>query len=399
MKKLMLLGGLRYLIPVIEAAHNEGCKVITCDNVPDNIAHKYSDEYYNISIIDKDAVLKLARSLQIDGIMSFAVDPGVVTAAYVAENMNLPFAGSYKSVEILQNKALFREFLSINNFNVPKAKGYQSYNDAIEEINIFKWPVIVKPVDSAGSKGVIKVENEKELKEAFEYAISFSLSKQVIIEEYIEKRGHSSDCDGFSVDGKLVGVSFNSQYFDNEASNPYTPSAYSWPSSFSSEQEIELKRELQRLITLLNLKTSVYNIEVRIGEDDKPYIMEFSPRGGGNRLSEMVRFGSGVDFITNAVRGAVGLPIENFSSVDFIGYWTEIILHSNKKGKFDSLQIFEDLNKNIVEQDLWVKKGDPINQFQGANDAVGTLILKFDSKKEMEHTLAKRDEWIRIKTV
>ena len=118
-KKLMLLGGLRYLIPVIEKAHELGLHVITCDYLPDNIAHKYSDEYHNVSIIDKDAVLKLARKLEIDGIMSFAVDPGVVTAAYVAEQMGLPNVGPYESVCILQDKARFRAFLRRHNFNCP----------------------------------------------------------------------------------------------------------------------------------------------------------------------------------------------------------------------------------------------------------------------------------------
>ena len=84
-KKLMLLGGIRYLLPAIEAAHKHGYHVITVDYLPDNIAHRYSDEYHNVSIIDKEAVLQLAQKLQIDGILSFAVDPGVVTAAYVAE--------------------------------------------------------------------------------------------------------------------------------------------------------------------------------------------------------------------------------------------------------------------------------------------------------------------------
>ena len=167
MKKLMLLGGLRYLIPVIEAAHKEKIYVITCDYLPDNIAHKYSDEYHNVSIIDKEAVLDIAMKLDIDGIMSFAVDPGVVTAAYVAEKMNIPFVGSYNSVEILQNKALFREFLTKNGFNVPKAKGFKFYEDVYNEINHFNWPVIVKPVDSAGSKGVTKVKHKDQLKEAF----------------------------------------------------------------------------------------------------------------------------------------------------------------------------------------------------------------------------------------
>ena len=82
-KRLMLLGGLRYLVPVIQAAHEQGYYVITCDYLPGNIAHRYSDEYCNVSIIDKEAVLAVAKEKEIDGIMSFAVDPGVVTAAYV----------------------------------------------------------------------------------------------------------------------------------------------------------------------------------------------------------------------------------------------------------------------------------------------------------------------------
>lgn len=396
MKKLMLLGGLRYLIPVIEAAHKVGCHVITCDNLSENIAHKYSDEYFNVSIIDKEAVLELANNLQIDGIMSFAVDPGVVTAAYVAEKMNLPYAGTYESVKILQNKALFRDFLTSNGFNVPKAKGFISFDDAYDKIDNFNWPVIVKPVDSAGSKGVIKVEFKENLKDAFDYALKFSFSKEVIIEEYIEKIGHSSDCDSFSLDGKLTSISFNSQYFDAEASNPYTPSAFSWPSTFTTNQKEELKSELQRLITLLDLKTSVYNVEVRVGEDNRPYIMEFSPRGGGNRLSEMIRYGSGVDLISAAVKGALGLPITDIKPIEFNGYWTEIILHSNIKGRFESLQIDKSIINNIIEEDIWVNKGEIVNNFKGANDSIGTLVLKFETEDEMKNALNLRHELIKV---
>ena len=122
-KKLMLLGGLRYLLPVIEEAHKLGVYVITADYLPDNIAHKYSDEYCNVSIIDKEAVLRVAQELKIDGILSHAVDPGVVSAAYVAEKMGLPFQCSYEAACILQDKSKFRAFLSENGFNCPKAKG------------------------------------------------------------------------------------------------------------------------------------------------------------------------------------------------------------------------------------------------------------------------------------
>ena len=136
-KRLMLLGGLRYLLPVIEEAHKLGVHVITAVYLPDNIAHKYSDEYCNVSIIDKEAVLKAAQELQIDGILSHAVDPGVVSAAYVAEQMGLPFQCSYKAACILQDKSLFRQFLADNGFNCPHARGYSNLEDALKEVDDF----------------------------------------------------------------------------------------------------------------------------------------------------------------------------------------------------------------------------------------------------------------------
>ncbi len=397
MKKVLLLGGSMYILPVIDAVHKLGYYAITCDYLPDNIAHKYSDEYHNVSIIDKDAVLSLAEELNVDGVMSFACDPGVETAAYVCEKLGLP-THPYKSVEILQNKAKFREFLAENGFNVPKAKGYFTCEDAVEDAFNFKWPVIVKPTDSAGSKGVTKVNGIEQLPDAANYAMSFSKTKSFIVEEFIEKQGCSSDSDSFSIDGKLVYCSFSDQRFDLESANPYTPSAYSWPSKMPDIYKNELRSELQRLFTLLNLKTSLFNIETRLGTDGKPYIMEVSPRGGGNRLSEVLSLASGVDLITNSVRAAVGDEIVGVDSDPvYNGVWAEIILHSDVDGVYDKLEIepeFEE--KYIVEKQIWVKPGDEIHKFTGANFAVGTLILKFDNQDEMEFYMDKISEYVRI---
>lgn len=387
MKKILLLGGLRYLIPVIKAAKDLGHYVITCDYLPNNIAHKYSDEYYNISIIDKEAVLELAKTLKIDGIMSFAVDPGVLTAAYVSEKMGLPFAGSFKSVEILQNKALFRKFLEQHDFNVPKSNSYTELEQALKKYNEADLPVIVKPVDSAGSKGVIKVEKIEELEKAILYAVKFSPSKTFIIEEFLESKGCSSDSDCFSVDGKMEVVTFSAQRFDKNSPNPYTPSAYSWPSTISLENQNYLKEELQRLVSLLNLKSSIYNIEVRETVDNRAYIMEVSPRGGGNRLSEMVRYSTGIDLISNAVKVALGEDIE-IKSPSQNGYWAEVILYSNTKGLYRDLIVKEDVKKAVVEIDLWVKKGDKINAFSAANDAIGTIVLQFETSEELEEVIS-----------
>lgn len=395
-KRLMLLGGLRYLLPVIEAAHKEGYYVITCDYLPDNIAHKYSDEYCNVSIIDKEAVLEKARELKIDGIMSFAVDPGVVSAAYVAEKLGLPFAGSYESVKILQNKDLFRQFLTENGFNVPVSGGYSTYEEAFSDLKRFTFPIIVKPTDSAGSKGVTRVDRPEDLKQAFSLALQNSISGRVIIEEFIEKTGCSSDTDSFSVDGQLKVVTFSAQRFDDEAANPYTPSAYSWPATFLDEQQLYLASELQRLISLLNLGTSIYNIETRIGVNGKAYIMEVSPRGGGNRLAEVVRYGTGVDMIGAYVRAAVGDPVGELGTANFNGYWAEVILHADKAGIFERIEISPQYKENIYEEDLWVKVGDRVKSFNGANDAIGTLILRFPNQENMEKAISNVSEWCRI---
>ena len=395
-KKLMLLGGLRYLLPVIKAAHEQGYYVITADYLPDNIAHKYSDEYCNVSIVDKEAVLREARRLQIDGIMSFACDPGVVAASYVQNQMGLPSFGSFESVEILQNKDKFRAFLAKNGFNVPKAKGFDSVDAAMKEAYWYPWPVIVKPTDAAGSKGVTRVDKLENLKPALEYAMNHSISGHIIVEEFIEKAGCSSDTDSMSVDGKLVFTSFCAQRFDIKATNPYTPAAYSWPSTFTKEQEAYLTSEIQRLIMLLGMKTAVYNIETRIGTNGKPYIMELTPRGGGNRLCEMLRYATGVDMITAITRAMVGDPIEPIEQKPYNGHWAEIILHADRKGTFDHVEISNDLPAEVVEEDLWVKQGDYVSSFEGANNAIGTLVLKFQTAEELEYAITHQQKWLKV---
>lgn len=396
MKKLMILGGSRYALPVIKAAHELGAYVITADYLPDNIAHRYSDEYCNVSITDQEATLRAARERNIDGVISFACDPGVVTAAYVAEQLGLPSVGSYEAVSILQNKGRFRAFLTEHGFNVPTAKGYTEMQAALKDIDLFHWPVIVKPTDSAGSKGVNRVDNPAELKDAIEYALAFSRSREFIIEDFITQHGFSSDTDSFSVDGELKFVSFDSQRFDPKAENPYTPAAYSWPSSMTQEHQAELTSEIQRLIKLLGLGTSIYNIETREGMDGKAYIMECSPRGGGNRLAECLEYATGVKLVENAVRAALGMPTVGVEQRPYDGCWAEVILHSDKPGVFDALWIDESIADAVYERDLWIEPGTEVGGFSAANEAIGTLVLKFGSADRLEQVMADPSRYVKV---
>lgn len=393
----MLLGGLRYLLPMIEEAHKMGAHVITADYLPDNIAHKYSDEYCNVSIIDKEAVLAKARELQIDGILSHAVDPGVTTAAYVAEQMGLPFQCSYEAACILQDKSRFRQFLMENGFNCPKAKGYTNVEDALKDVDYFNWPVIVKPVDSAGSKGVTKVEQPADLKQAIDKALESSISKHFIIEDFLEKDGYSAGSESFVVDGKLVYNGFYDQHFDDEAANPYTPSAEIWPSVMAPKYQEEIKSELQRLVDLLHITTGIFNVECRVCKNGKAYLMEVSPRGGGNRLAEMLNYAADVNINEAETRKAMGLPVFGIHEPNYKGHFAIQVLHSDRKGTFDHIEVDEDFyKKHIIEQEIRVEKGESVMGFSGANNAIGTHFLKFESRKELDYALTHTNEWMKI---
>ena len=402
MKKLMILGGSRYVIPVIEVAHKLGIYVITCDYLPNNIAHKYSDEYVNVSIIDKEATLKEAYRLNIDGIISFACDPGVVTAAYIAEKMNLPFQCTYESAKILQDKGLFRKFLADNGFNCPHSKRYTDKKAPVMDIDFFDWPVIVKPVDSAGSKGVTKVENIKDLSAAIDIAIDVSQNGAFIIEDFLTFDGYHSSADLFTVDGKLKFVSYSDQLFDKEAENEYTPAYIIWHSSMKREKQDILTAEIQRLMYLLGMKTGIYNVESCVGINGKTYLMEVSPRGGGCKIAELQNLAYDTDLIENEVRKAVGMTLIDIMQNPCEGYWCEMVIHARvgESGILKEIKIDNDIKEKYVKVfDTYAKAGDIVRPFTGANMSSRDIFLRFDSRGELDYVVSNSNEWLHIDLV
>lgn len=402
MKKLMLLGGSGYILPIIEKAHQLGIQVITCDYLPNNTAHAFADRYCNLSVMDKEAVLKKSKEFEIDGIMSFACDPGVVTAAYVAEKMELPFQCSYKAACILQDKGLFRDFLAKNHFNTPIAKRYMDKKVHLEDVDLFHWPVIVKPLDSAGSKGVNKVDTPDELKEAVKIALSASHCGGYIIEDFLNFKGYHSSADPFTVDGKTEFICYSDQLFDKEADNPYTPAMIIWPSSMEQRHQDYLTCEIQRLFSLLGMKHGIYNIETCVDSKDRPYIMEVSPRGGGCRIAEIQYLAYGVDLIENEIRKAVNMPLLEIRQQKCDGVWCEMVVHAEpgQEGILNSISIDSEIeHKYIKAQNIAVKKGDYIQPFTGANMSLGDIFLRFDTRKELESIMKRTKEWLKIEVV
>lgn len=400
MKKILLLGGSNFQVPSVKASKKMGYYVITCDYLKNNPGHKFADEYYNVSTTDKQAVLALAKKLKIDGIVCYASDPAAPTAAYVAEKMGLP-TSPYKSVEILSNKDKFREFLTENGFNVPKSKGYAyfEFDKAREELCEFKFPVMVKPVDSSGSKGVNKISRAEELKAAVSDAMTYSRCKRFIIEEYVEKYGYQIAGDGFSVNGKLVFRCFANEHFDTTGINPYVPVGESWPYNMPTCIHNKIHNEIQRALTLLDMNTQAYNFDIRIDEDDNVYLMEIGPRNGGNLIPQVIEYATGVDMVEYTIKAAMGEDCSDLCMVEPKGFWSNYMIHSQKAGILKEVWIDEEFKKNnIVEYKMMFHIGEKIDAFTGSNGTLGTMILKYDSQEEMLEKMNHMERWVRVIT-
>lgn len=384
MKKLLILGAMEMHVPLIKRAKEMGNYVITVDYIPENPGHKLADEAYYDSTTDLDAVLKLSKKLNIDGIMTYNSDPAAPTAAYVAEKLGLP-GNPYQSVKIMSEKNLFRDFLISNGLNAPKFGNYLNIEDALCHINDFSFPIIIKPVDSSGSKGVTVVNNVNDVQNAIECALEKSRSKKFIIEEYIEPVGKQLHGDGFVQNGKVVFLHLGDHHFDSTINN-LVPYSTTYPTEHPVEIVNACKNQIQDFMSKVGFKNGGFNVELRISnKDNKPYIIDIGARNGGNFTPKVIEYGSGFNFLDRAIKIALGESIDDIKMTDkvsdFVSY---LILHSDKNGVLNNIVLDKMIEDRIIEKHIYLKSGDKVETFLGANAALGVLIMKYESREVMD---------------
>ena len=380
MKKLLILGGTYFQVPAIKYAKSRGYYVITCDYLPNNPGHQLADEYHDVSTTDKEAVLELSKQLQIDGILCFASDPAAPTAAYVSEKLGLP-GNTYDNICKFGEKHLWRQFLKENGFNTPKAESYLSFDD----VNIEGWdyPVMVKPIDSSGSKGVTRVDRKDDLKAAYEYALTFSRAKRIIIEEFVERVGPQIGGDGFYGEDHLDFVCFGDQVVDKSL-NGIVPCGMTFPAVISDDLKHRMHHDLEKAIRLSGLKNLSFNLEIMIDKNDNIYLMEIGPRNGGNCIPEVIEQYTGVNMVALAVEAAMGnhLVIDEQPDQSFHAYYA---LHSSNAGIYQGYEISENFKGELTGSYIFLKPGEHIGAFSGSNQTIGILLLKFMTREDMTY--------------
>ena len=388
-KRILFLGGADIQVSAIKKAKELGYYVITCDYLPNNPGHKFSDEYHNVSTTDKEGVLELAKSLRIDGVLAYASDPAAPTAAYVAERLSLP-TNPYDVVQIMSRKDLFRDFLQHNGFLVPEASAVSTYDEAYEFLKRFNKRVVIKPVDSSGSKGVFSIEPGEDFKEKFQNALSFSKVGIIIIEEFIYKKGYQIGGDGFIVDGRLVFRCFGDIHFSK--SNPLLPCSVSVPTLHSKEVALKVHDDVQRLFTAIGMRMGAVNFDIMVDQDDRVFILEIGPRNGGNMIPELTEFCTGVDMKVYSIRAALGEDCSDLRMGKETPYFSHYVIHSTRAGKIASMRKSDKLKEAILYEHYNVGVGDNVEVFQSSANRLGVLLLKYTDESTMLDLIYLMDE-------
>jgi len=391
-KKIILLGGAYPQIPIIIESKKQGYHVITCDYLPENPGHKLADQYYNISTTDFEGILSLAKKEQPELVVAYASDPAAPTAAYVSEMLGLP-GNSYQSVKLLSEKDLYRNFLLQNGFNTPNYVSIIETDRLIDKVKNLELPIIIKPTDSSGSKGISIVNDLKNLSETVDRAYKFSRNKRIIAEEFVDNEICDVHGDGFVIDGNLVFALLGDHIY-NKISNPFNPAGTYWPSAHKEDLIDSIMNETARIIKLSGFKKGPVNIEARINSKGNIYIMEIGARNGGHFVPQAIQYAAGFDMVKATIDVLNDKPINiPQNSKNYSAYYA---LHSDLGGTLVNLSFADELKGYIKEFHQYISFGDKVNPFLGAGDAIGILLLSFDTREELTRIISTLDQSIKI---
>lgn len=403
MKKILLLGGSAQQLVAIRAAKELSYYTVLCDYLPDNPGQYEADKFYGASTTDVEAVYEIAQKEQVSGILAYASDPAALPAAIVAERLGLP-TNPAKSVEILGLKYPWRKFLHDNGFACPKFFSFNPQtpiNQIKEKAQDFTFPILVKPTDSSGSKGVTRLDDWDGLENAIRWADEYSRNKVLLVEEFIQ-RGYPFVIGGdiFVWDGKIV-LYGEMDCLRDTLKSPLIPIGKMKPSGLNKKQEEIVHRELQRVVTALGIRFGEMNIEILLDKDDNVHFLELGPRAGGNMIPIQLSDAFGIDLVKANVQAAMGMkPDFVGKSVNALpGCYMHYVLHSYEAGMFGSIEIDESIKKNVYREVIYKRPGDIVEVFDGAGKALGIVFLHFDTVEQMNRCCDKMEDLIKIVTL
>lgn len=401
MKKVMVIAGGTWQVPLIKKLKSLNYKVVNSNLYEDSIGFKYSDETAVADVKDLEANLKIAKQFNVDAVLTDQTDIAVPTVAYVAKEQGCKTIG-IDMANLFTNKFKMRQYCEQNGFNGVQYRLCESFEEALEFYNNLKKTMIIKPLDAQSSRGVYVINSVEDLEEKFELSKGFSSDqKYVIAEQYIEGTE-------FTVDGVVVNGVHYTTAISEKAHYDYNPTiAKSLYFTYENEKFDYAKLRVQHdeLINSTGLSFGLTHAEYKC-QDGEFYLIEMAARGGGTKIaSDIAPYVSGIDCYELLINGALGIedgPEVNYDIIQKSKNRSAILefldIESNEQPILE-IEGLEDIKMipEVVEIQLEFKVGDVIKKAEDDRSRVGFYIICAESSQRLDEVRSEIKNTLHIK--
>ncbi len=359
-KKIAIIGASYLQLPVVEKANELGIETHCFAYLEGAVCKEHCSEFHPISILEKEEILNVCRSLKIDGVLSIASDLAVVTVNYVAHHLGL-IGNDLESTEITTNKYKMKQVLKKENLPTSSFEIVKDESD-LKHLDNFNYPLIVKPVDRSGSMGVTKIESEAELHDAYEIALAASLCKEVIIEEFIT--GNELSVESISQNGVHRILAYTDKVTTGAPN--FVELEHHQPADISDEARARVNRIVISSLDVLGVSDGAAHSELFVTSQGELYVNEIGARMGGDFIgSHLVVLSTGFDFLEAVIRVALGVEITyEYPKKKNSGVIFKNDLNSDEFDLVsDSSDFVIELESGLSEKRSFLKSGDRGNYF------------------------------------
>ena len=340
-RNLAIIGASYLQLPLIEKAKEMGYTTHVFAWAANDVGEDAADFFYPISITEVDTITEKCREIGICGICSIATDLGNYTVNYVAEKLGLP-GNSMECTRMSTNKHLMREAFERCGDPSPRSMLIDEKTD-LSALQL-DYPVIVKPTDRSGSRGICKLENAVGLAEAVKAAMNEGFERKALIEEFAEGQEYS-----------VEGVSFNGIHHILAVTLKYTTGSPQFietghlePAPLSPEMYKKIVSVVTHALDSLKVTNGATHSEIKIDKDGQIRIIEIGGRMGGGCIgSDLVRCSTGIDYVKAVIDVACGIePSLTVTSAPFPARVQFIITEEDHT---EFLRILHDNPQQIVK--------------------------------------------------
>ena len=388
-KKLLLLNGSYAEVPLIVEAKRLGWHVITSGNNRTGLGHAYADENIFGDYSDCEFVYRLAKEQSVDAVVANCNDFAYLSAAYACEKLGLPGHDSYETAQIIHSKINFRKLLRDLNLPTPKFDLCSTADEAKSACRSIDFPLIVKPTDLSGGRGMSVCRSESEIEAAFEKAQQATRKSAVLLEQFLTGTYHAANV--FIRAHKVVRA-----FFDDEQYylNPYLVAGASSPSNLRHHTMEQAIVYIEKIAEHLRLVDGMFHVQF-IDQDGTPFFTDPCRRAPGDLYPRLIQYSTGFNCAREVIRAECGEPFSDLKpdrqTHRFIA--RECIL-PDRNGVVENVFIDPSIEARIIDRMVWSKRGDVIDDH--LNHKAGILFLEFNGFDEMQSTLAKFYELVKI---